>query len=150
MLFDIKKRMNLSDVCRTAGVFEIRDYRVIENGNKIMNTSATKTNGKASPEVFRGNEANGTELSPAAQAEQDMLYKLKSGIDQNGSYKYRLNDLSTGFGAGRGINVVDARTEIIEKFEKQFGKDPYKYMNDLFEKRQEMTQSNGRSSGRGR
>lgn len=115
-----------------------------------MDTSSENTRTHSNTQTTPSRSHKKTGHDAKAQAELDMLYKLKSGIDQNGSFKYRLNDLSTGYASGRGINAMEARAEIIQKFEKQFGKDPMDYMNDLYQKRQEMTQSNGRSSGRGR
>jgi len=115
-----------------------------------MDTLSENTQANGKEQVAPSRTSRNVERDAKAQAELDMLYKLKSGIDQNGSFKYRLNDLSTGYAAGRGVNAMEARAEIIQKFEKQFGKDPMDYMNDLYQKRQEMTQGNGRSSRRGR
>lgn len=116
-----------------------------------MDTSIqnNKGNGRTSSGTGTGQGA-GNGGDKGAQAELDMLYSLKSTIDSNGRFKYRLNDLSTGYAAGRGMDAVEARSEIIGKFEKQFGKDPLQYSNELFEQRRENSQSKSQSAGRGR
>jgi len=71
------------------------------------------------------------------QAEQDMLYRLKSAIDGRGRYAYRLNDMASGYAAAHGMPATVARMEIEKKFTDQFGKSPQEYLDRHYEEMRE-------------
>ncbi len=71
------------------------------------------------------------------QAEQDMLYRLKSAIDGRGRYAYRLNDMASGYAAANGMPATVARMEIERKFTDQFGKSPQEYLDRHYEEMRE-------------
>lgn len=83
------------------------------------------------------------------QAEQDMLYKLKITIGEEGRYADKLNDIAVGYAAAKGQDVSAARSEIEQKFETTFGRTPHEYLELHFEQRRSNGRSRDRSSGRG-
>ena len=50
-----------------------------------------------------------------------MAFKLKETIDKSGRYKYKLQDYSLAFAAGRGVSPQEAKNIIQDDFEKEFG-----------------------------
>lgn len=71
------------------------------------------------------------------QAEQDMLYRLKSAIDGRGRYAYRLNDMASGYAAAKNLPATVARMEIEKKFTDQFGKTPQEYLDRHYQEMRE-------------
>jgi hypothetical protein len=90
------------------------------------------------------------QFGPEARvAETDMVYKLKTAIDQRGRYAYRLNDMASGFAAGRGVTPMEARAEIETSFRKTFGKSPQEYLDAHYEQLREHSSKLAASKGRG-
>ena len=82
--------------------------------------------------------------SPTLTAKQEMVFKLKQSIDNNGRYAYRLNDMSAGYAAGKGVSNAEARKEIEASFAKQVGKSPKAYLEQHFETRKSHDSSKSR------
>lgn len=105
-----------------------------------------KANGQTPP---AGAKPERVEETRDGQAEQELLFKLKGAIDQNGRYSYRLNDLATGYAAGRGIPVMSARLAIEDKFAQQFGLGPKEYLERHYNERRGIAQTRGREDSEG-
>jgi hypothetical protein len=113
---------------------------------QTQNAETAKTNGQTPSDTLHRNDQDRANEIRSGQAEQEMLFKLKGAIDQHGRYSYRLNDLSTGYAAGRGVPIMSARHAIEHKFEQEFGISPKMYLDQHYEERREMGQENERDS----
>lgn len=89
---------------------------------------------------------NGAEHSTAAERngssaqrdpQQDLVYRLKTAIDQRGRYSFRLDDMAAGYAAGQGISASNARRAIEERFTAQFGHSPHEYLEQHYAERRE-------------
>lgn len=115
-----------------------------------MDTSTQgKDTGQAPQENGRRRE-NGNAAATLGEVEQDLVYRLKGAIDQRGHYSYRLNDMSIGYAAGRGIHETAAKFEIESKFAEKFGATPHEYLEHQFKERDELRQANERKEGHSR
>lgn len=93
-----------------------------------------------------GNHAMEHSSMPSMSAKQEMVFKLKMAIDERGRYSYRLNDFASGFAAGKGVSVSEARSSIENEFERQIGTSPKQYLDQRFNARK----NNGQDQGMGR
>ncbi len=82
--------------------------------------------------------------APKLTADQELVFKLKQSIDNQGRYAYRLNDMSAGYAAGKGIQTEEARKEIEASFTKNIGKSPKDYLEQRFETRKSKDQGMSR------
>lgn len=93
---------------------------------------------------------NGHDLHP----DQELVYRLKSAIDQRGRYSFRLDDMASGMAAGRGISNTAARTLIENRFTEQMGMSPQQYLDHHYneQRRQgtELETTRARNNGQGR
>lgn len=64
---------------------------------------------------------------------QELIFRLKAAIDQRGRYSDCLNDLATGYAAGRKIAPAKARVEIEKHFQMIFGQTPHAYLEKNYE-----------------
>ena len=125
----------------------LRAYVCIEDGTsnqrilsmESMQPEKTTARGMA-------NQAMDHSSAPSMSAEQEMVFKLKMAIDERGRYSYRLNDMASGFAAGKGVSVSEARGSIESEFERQIGTSPKQYLDQRFNARK----SNGQDQGMGR
>lgn len=53
--------------------------------------------------------------------QKQLTYELKKTIDTRGRYKYKLEDYSLAYAAGKGISPTEARNEIQENFNRDVG-----------------------------
>lgn len=110
-----------------------------ERGNDARpSTPERSTNGQA------------TDLHP----DQELVYRLKSAIDQRGRYSFRLNDIAAGFASGRNVTPTTARQTIEKSFIEQLGLSPQQYLDRHYDERrqqgQEVTRSRQRNNGQDR
>jgi len=84
-------------------------------------------------------EASHNINQPGQQMNQDqeLVYRLKSAIDQRGRYSFRLNDMAAGFAAGQGVSNAEARRSIEDKFTAQLGQSPQEYLDQHYEHRRQ-------------
>lgn len=75
--------------------------------------------------------------------EGELVHRLKLAIDDRGRYDYRLNDMSAGYAAGKGIASHAARREIEDHFKNHFGKTPHQYLEDRFSERRNSREDTG-------
>ena len=66
------------------------------------------------------------------QEERELASRLKSAIDRNGKYSYRLDDMTAGFAAGRNIPSYDARESIEDIFSETYRCTPHEYLERRF------------------
>lgn len=102
--------------------------------SEIMNTT---TQNQATQEKAQSQ-------APKLTADQELVFKLKQSIDNQGRYAYRLNDMSAGYAAGKGIQTEEARKEIEASFTKNIGKSPKDYLEQRFETRKSKDQGMSR------
>ncbi len=100
------------------------------NTQSNVQISTVKTNGDGRTEG-KPTKPDGDENK--LQSEQDMLYRLKAAIDSRGRYSYRLQDMASGYAAGKGITATAARMEIERGFTDQFGHSPQEYLDRHYE-----------------
>jgi hypothetical protein len=103
------------------------------------NTAQAHTNGTT--QAGRSSNGAGTELHP----DQELVYRLKTAIDQRGRYSFRLDDMAAGFAAGQGISNAAARRAIEDRFTQQMGQSPQEYLDRHYDERRELDQSSTRS-----
>lgn len=115
-----------------------------------MDTKTQGTNAEQAPQGNGQHQGNGNAATPLGEVEQDLVYRLKGAIDQRGRYSYRLNDMSIGYAAGRGIHETAAKFEIESKFAEKFGVTPHKYLEHQFKERDELRQANGQGENQSR
>lgn len=72
--------------------------------------------------------------------EQELVSHLKSIIDRDGKYSYRLDDIAAGFAAGRGVSHLQARMEIEHQFTNNYGSSPKQYMDKRYQEIQQYRQ----------
>jgi hypothetical protein len=78
------------------------------------------------------------ETSPQAFGpDQELVYRLKSAIDQRGRYSFRLNDMAAGFAAGKQTSNAEARRSIEDKFTEHTGQSPQEYLDHHYAQRQQ-------------
>lgn len=78
-------------------------------------------------------------------AEQELVFQLKTAIDQRGRYSYRLNDMAAGYAAGKKVSVMKARTLIEESFERHTGQSPQQYLDQHYTELKQSRPREGRS-----
>lgn len=109
-----------------------------------------RNNGAASRGDERSSNGNGSELHP----DQELVYRIKSAIDQRGRYSFRLQDMAAGFAAGQNISNAAARRAIEDRFTQQVGRTPQDYLDRHYDERrqhgQESTRTRQRDHGQDR
>lgn len=102
---------------------------------------------QATQAVAQERKTNGQaqELNP----DQELVYRLKAAIDSRGRYSFRLQDMTAGFAAGRGVSNTIARQSIEDNFTKQIGLSPKEYLDRHYDELRQQGQenTNGRSKG---
>ena len=102
----------------------------------------------ATPE--RSSNGQATDVHP----DQELVYRLKSAIDQRGRYSFRLNDIAAGFASGRSVTPATARQTIEKSFTEQFGLSPQQYLDRHYDERRllgnEISRSRQRNNGQDR
>lgn len=91
---------------------------------------------------------NGT--TPELHPDQELVYRLKTAIDQRGRYSFRLDDMAAGFAAGQNISNTAARRAIEDRFTEQMGHSPKQYLDRHYDERRELTQDSTRGRPRSR
>lgn len=97
----------------------------------------TETHPSATQTQHTANHQEAQRIDPV----HDMVYTLKSQIDQNGKYKYRLNDMAVGYAAGSGKNRFEAKAEIQDKFEQVVGQSPHDYLQQHYSQMRGVSQT---------
>ncbi len=107
-----------------------------ERGNEMLPTPERKP--------------SGLDLHP----DQELAYRLKSAIDQRGRYSFRLDDMTAGFAAGRGISNTAARTLIESQFTQHMGMSPQQYLDQRYQEQRrqgtELETTHARNNGQAR
>lgn len=83
---------------------------------------------------------------PQMSPEQEIVYRLKTTIDERGRYAYRMRDLAVGYAAGKEISVAAARVQIEDHFEQQMGQPIQEYLDNHYAQ----LKQNSRTRSRGR
>lgn len=68
-------------------------------------------------------------------AEKKLTAKLRDSVDDRGNYRYKLNDLSLGYAVGKGIDQHEAKQEIRNLFEREYGVEIKTYLENHREAR---------------
>lgn len=112
------------------------------------NTTETGPGPETSPERKPNGQA------PDLHPDQELVYRIKSSIDQRGRYSFRLNDMAAGFASGRGVTNTAARTTIENRFTEQMGMTPQEYLDKHYDERRaqgmEVRPARQRNQDRGR
>jgi hypothetical protein len=87
-----------------------------------------------------------TELS----SEQELVFRVKSAIDQKGRYDFRLNDMAAGYAAAQGVSHATARRDIEGHFTDQVGLSPHEYLERHFQEKNRDKRENSHSGRRER
>lgn len=111
-----------------------------------MGLTSRRDNGAPQPGDDRPSNGNGSELHP----DQELVYRLKTAIDQRGRYSFRLDDMAAGFAAGQNISNAAARRAIEDRFTEQMGHSPKEYLDRHYDERRELNQGSNRSFSRQR
>jgi len=82
----------------------------------------------------RQQNGSGRELTP----DQELVFRLKTAIDQRGRYSFRLDDMAAGFAAGQKITNAAARRAIEDRFTEQMGHSPKEYLDRHYDERREL------------
>ncbi len=108
--------------------------------------------GKNSATLAPERETKSLDLHP----DQELVYRIKSSIDQRGRYSFRLGDMAAGFAAGKDVSPTMARHTIENRFKEQLGMSPKEYLDKHYDElraqgievRPERQRNNGKSRGR--
>ena len=95
-------------------------------------------------------QSNGNGSTPELHPDQELVYRLKTAIDQRGRYSFRLDDMAAGFAAGQNISNAAARRAIEDRFTEQMGHSPKEYLDRHYDERRELNQGSNRSFSRQR
>jgi hypothetical protein len=118
--------------------------------NRIQETMSDTTQTPTEPTRSNGHDTGAANQQPEQDStDQQMVYGLKTAIDQRGRYSYRLNDMALGFAAGKQTSTLAARAEIEDRFTQSIGRSPQEYLNEHYRQLKD-TRDNHRSSGRSR
>ncbi len=74
--------------------------------------------------------------------DQELVLKLKIAIDQRGRYSYRLDDMASGYAAGKGISLSDAKRSIEDRFRREVGQTPQEYLDARYAARRREQKAN--------
>ncbi len=66
--------------------------------------------------------------------ERELASRLKNAIDQNGRYRFRLQDMTAGFAAGRNVPAIEARGQIEDMFTETYRCTPHEYLDRYYKR----------------
>ena len=98
---------------------------------------------KIGPEQGLESSENATRKNAGITPEQELIYRLKTAIDDRGRYSFRLNDMAAGLAIGRGVSKDVARQAIEKSFEDHVGVSPKQYLDRHFQHRDQRVQYSG-------
>lgn len=107
-----------------------------QNTKNIMQDQ-NKTTPEISPETPPALERKPNGHAPDLHPDQELVYRIKSSIDQRGRYSFRLADMSAGFASGRNVSPTMARQTIEKSFIEQLGLTPQQYLDKHYDERRE-------------
>lgn len=77
------------------------------------------------------------EYNEITAEQREMSFELKKTMDRTGRYKFKLQDYSLAFAAGRGTSPTEAKSIIQENYKNEFGIE----MKDYLDKNREQQES---------
>ena len=88
--------------------------------------------------------------NPGMTPEDELVYRLKTGMDNSGRFKFALNDMAMGLAVGSGVTHAEARKNIEDRFAARMGQSPLEYLDRHYAQRKQndLGKDNGRGRGR--